>query len=137
MSSFIVSEKCMRHIIYNLFWNSDFKERINILQRNGYNSCEDFNRLAIEFYKMNREAVKQRYDENEDVEYIKIPETVNWDNDKLNKYQCLKSMQCLRYQCSEGTIPATKLYQFLDKLIESWMAFIINEIPEYDNAEWD
>ena len=137
MSSFIVSDKCIRHIIYNLFWNHDFKEQTNILQRNGYNSCEDFDRLAIELYKMNREAVKQRYDENEDSDYIEIPKTFNWDNDKLNKYQCLKSMQCLHYQCSEGNIPATKLYQFLDELIEAWMSFIIKEIPEYANAEWD
>jgi len=137
MSAFIVSEKCMRTIIYNLFWNHTFKNSYSILSRNGYKNEEDFNKLAIELFKMNRDAVQQRYNEREDSEFIAIPEFLNWDNGTTNKYQCLKSLKCLSYQCSEGNVPETKLYKFLQEIINCWMDFIINGIPEYDNASWD
>jgi len=137
MSAFIVSEKCMKHIIYNLFWDHEFKRTDWILKDNGYNTAEDFDRLAIELYQLNREAVKQRYDEPEESDYIAIPERFNWDNGKLDKYQALKSMQCLRYQCNEGNVPETKLYKMLETLIQNWMYYILNQIPEYNNAEWD
>lgn len=137
MSSFIVSNKCMKHIIYNLFWNHDFKRLCSVLERNGYKQSEDYDRLAIELYQMNREAVKQRYSEPSDSDYIKIPDVFNWDGDKLNKYQCLKSMKCLRYQCSEGNVPKTKLFKLLDAIINCWTSYIIDEIPEYNKAGWD
>lgn len=137
MSAFIVSDKCMKYIIYNLFWNHDFKRLNTTLQHNGYSSAEDYNRLAIDLYQMNREAVTQRYNEKEDSDYIKIPDHFNWDDGKLNKYQCLSSMRCLRYQCNEGDVPETKLYKMLDELIELWMYYIIDEIPEYKKTKWD
>lgn len=137
MSSFIVSEKCMNNIIYNLFWDHEFKRLHSILKRNGYDTDTDFDMLAIDLYEMNKEAVKQRYNESKDSDYIKIPNSFNWDKGKLNKYQCLKSMKCLRYQCSEGNVPKTKLYKFLNDLITEWTDYILDEIPEFINADWD
>lgn len=137
MSAFIVSNQCMKNIIYNLFWDHEFKRIHTILERNNYRESEDFDRLAIEFFEMNKEAVKQRYNEKENTDYIKIPDSFNWDGGKLNKYQCLKSMECLRYQCSEGNIPKTRLYKFLDNLIITWQSYIMDGIPEYNQAGWD
>ena len=146
MSAFIVSEKCMKNIIYNLFWNHKFKEHSNIFKYNGYRIIDEhdhnnFHNLAKEFYSMNREAVKQRYNEKDDSDYIKIPDCdkIDWTGPgtKLNKFQALKSMRCLKYQCSEGNIPDTNLYKFLENLIHQWESYIIHEIPEYDKAEWD
>jgi hypothetical protein len=138
MSSFIVSEKTMSNIIYNLFWDHEFKNSYgSFLERNGYKNAEDFDRLYMEFFVMNRNAVIQRYNEKEDSDYIKLPEKVNWDTGILNKYQCLKDMKCLRYQCSEGNVPDTRLYKFLEELIEAYMSYIIEELPQYNNASWD
>ena len=137
MSSFIVSDKCIKNIIYNLFWDHEFKRTDFILTRNGYKNVEDFDRLAIELCTLNKEAVKQRYDEPEENDHIAIRERFNWDGGKLDKYQALKSMQCLRYQCSEGNVPETKLYKMLEDLILTWMYYIFNQIPEYNKAEWD
>ena len=137
MSAFIVSERTMKDIIYNLFWNHEFKNQTSILDRYGYKTSEDFDRLAIELYKMNREAVKQRYNEADDSDYIKIPEKLNWDGGKIDKFQALKSMRCLIYQCAEGNVPKTKLFKFLEELIESWTWYIINAMPEYEKARWD
>lgn len=138
MSSFIVSQKTMSNIIYNLFWNHEFKNMYgSFLERNGYSTLEDFNRLYRELYLMNRNAVIQRYNEKEDSDYIKLPEKVDWENGTLNKFQCLKDMECLHYQCSEGNVPDTKMYKFLSELIECWKNYIIEQIPEYVKASWD
>lgn len=126
----------MTDIIYNLYWNHNFKNDYSILKRNGYENDNDFDRLYQEFYIMNRNAVIQRYDEKEESDYIKLPDKVNWNDGKLNKYQALKSMTCLRYQCSEGNVPETKLYNLLEEIISCWQAYIIDGIPEYEQAKW-
>jgi len=135
MSAFIVSDDCIRHIIYNLFWNHDFKNRYTILDRHNIKSVEDFDKLAVDFYKMNVEAVKQRYNEKDG--FFGIPEKINWDGGELNEFQGLKSMECLLYQCTEGNVPETELYAFLKELIELWKGYIISKMPEYEKAEWD
>lgn len=145
MSAFIVSEQCMKNIIYNLFWDHTFKDRNSIFTYNDYRKIDtyehkDFHKLAEELYKMNQEAVKQRYPDDTS-DYINIPdcEKIDWTGNgtKLDKFQALKSMHCLIYQCSEGNIPETKLYKFLSDLVHCWESYIINEMPEYEKAEWD
>ena len=140
MSAFIVSEGCMKNIIYNLYWDYKFKDRADFLLReHGINchSVDDFNNLYINLYKLNQEAVKQRYNEPDNSNYITIPDKPDWDQGTVNKYQALKSIQCLLYQCSEGTVPETKLYKFLEAFEKRYMHYIIDDIPEYDKARWD
>jgi len=135
MSAFIVSEQCMKNIIYNVFWTHKFKESNFLLDRYGYRKAEDFDRMAHQFYNMNRLAVFDRYGRDDD--YAAIPNNFNWDTQMdLDKYQALKSMHCLRYQCNEGEVADTATYKFLEALIESWTYFIINGLPEYEQAEW-
>ena len=50
--------------------------------------------------------------------------------------QALKSLHCYSYQCSEGNIPNKKLYKLLEKLSKDIATHIIDEMPEYDKAEW-
>lgn len=136
MSAYIVSNDTMNKIIYNLFWDHKFKQTHFILERHGYNAPEDFTRLGNELYAMNRESVKQRYDESEDSEYIKIPTWTDkhWQEGRTNKYEALKAMHCLSYQSCEGDVPQLPIYKFLEELIHSWESYIINAIPEYDAA---
>ena len=136
MSAFIVSEKTMSDIIYNLYWSHKFKDRYYILNDNDIQTEADFDKLAIQLFKMNQDAIRQRYNEPENSDYSAIPEYVDWNTGTINKYQCLKSMQCLRYQCPEGDVPKTKLFKFLEDLISAWMDYIISGLPEYDNASW-
>ncbi len=137
MSAFIIQEKTMSGIIYNLFWTHDFKDTDCLMAQKGYKEAEDYDRLAIELFTMNRDAVQQRYDEPEDSDYIKIPEKVNWNEGKLDIWQTLKSLKCLRYQCSEGNVPESEMYKFLEKIIRSWTDYCVETIPEYQKAKWD
>ena len=127
----------MANIIKNLYYAHNFKNHYNILERNGYKERNDFDRLYQELYILNRNAVIERYNEEEDSDYIKLPQEIDWSNGRLDRYQALKSMCCLRYQCSEGDVPETKMFKFLEDLIHCWQGFIINMMPEYEKAEWD
>ena len=125
----------MNNIINGLFWNHEFKNMYGyILEKAGYKESDDFKRLAIELFNLNYDAVNYRYDEKN--ERDKVNSFVWVDKSGINKFQVLKSMRCLHYQCSEGDITKSKLYKLLSKLIEVWTDFLINSIKEYDKAEW-
>lgn len=133
MSSFIISNKTMQNIINGLYWNHYFKHNSTTLQRNGIETQRDFKILAAKLYKLNAEAVRQRYREEEakEVEF-------KWERDeKVDMYQTVKSMECLQYQCTEGTIPKMRLYKLLDELIIEMKTMIISMQPEYQKAKWD
>jgi hypothetical protein len=136
MSAFIVGQQTMANIVNSLFYDHKFNEWYRILKEHGYTTAKDFDRLYQELYMMNRKAVIDRYEEKEGSDYIELPDEVNWDSGRCSKIQALKSMQCLRYQCSEGDVPESKLYKFLDEIITDWMSYIIGEMPEYEQAVW-
>ena len=51
--------------------------------------------------------------------------------------QVFKSLQCWMYQCNEGDVPQTKLYQFFEE-VERYLAVkIVMDLPEYDKAKWE
>jgi len=132
MSSFIVSQKCMNRIINGLFWNHAFKDLYgSILTRKGYSKSEDFQRLGNELFKLNARGTGQRYGEK-----IK-PELFKWESiGNISNIQLLKSMQCLKYQCSEGDTDEQELFKLLETLIESLKDHIISSRKDYQEADW-
>ena len=51
--------------------------------------------------------------------------------------QQYKSLSCLIYQCSEGTVPDTALYQQMLRRKIDLGCQIIGHLEEYDRADWD
>lgn len=49
----------------------------------------------------------------------------------------LKALHCLRYQCSEGNVPETPLYQEITRAIGRIADAIVSEMPAYEAAAWD
>lgn len=138
MSSFIVSQRCMNNIINGLFWTHSFKNAYGSLYKEqNLIESKDFEAFANKLWKLNQAAVTQRYSKSDNSEYAKIDEFV-WDNDSTpSKLQFLKSLDCLHYQCSEGTVPKRKLYKWLERVIRCLSNHIISSMPEYNKAEWD
>ena len=93
--------------------------------------------IGLIFWKMNSEALRQRY-----------PSIIGTDEDRenegnaasycyrhpvnLSKAQAAKSVHCLTYQCSEGSVPETATYKALDRLGEA-----LGKPPFYASAVWD
>ncbi len=129
MSAWIVSKKTIDSILSsdtfrNLF-NSDFN-RERILDSDSYKT-----RIGQGMWNMNYEAVNQRYGQKE-----KAP-NYKFSSIETSEIQAYKNLNCLLYQCSEGDVPEKwLLYKRLRWIEGRWAGCIIDELPEYQQAEW-
>jgi hypothetical protein len=117
MSAFIVSERTMHRAVHALMPQDA--------------PCQACDEIGQQLYRLNAEAVLQRYGRPEGVpEYryaVVFPPLI----------QQLKSLSCLIYQCSEGNVPQTALYQSLLRRKIDLAAEIVHSLEEYDRADWD
>ncbi len=141
MSSFIVSNECMSNVINGLYWNHGFKEmyRHQIHKKMNLDNYDKDSDLAYQdfgnkLFELNQKAVMARYPEDK-TNYAQIHK-FEWKDRSVSDLQFLKSVQCLMYQCSEGDVPNTELYKWLEVLERCLMAHIINKMPEYNQAAW-
>jgi hypothetical protein len=125
MSAFIVSNKTMNQAIEAM--------RLCGFNHDGVylDDPDHIKVLGAELFKLNASAVAQRYNEPEEETEFKF----EWQD--CNKFQALKSLQCLIYQCSEGNVPETKLYKILRECESAMKNLIIDDLPEYEAAKWD
>jgi hypothetical protein len=88
-------------------------------------------RLAKAMLALNVSAVNQRYDE-ENAPHDFIYQPVPYGS----RIAAFKSLQCWKYQCTEGNIPETNLYKFFEELLELIAVDIVTALPEYERAAW-
>jgi hypothetical protein len=93
-------------------------------------------RLGIKLYRLNAEAVRQRYDQSDPVPLFRSTQ-VEAPRTRKERIACFKALQCLIYQCSEGDVPDTPLYRQLETVRYVLAARIIADLPEYQAAGWD
>lgn len=138
MSSFIISQKTMNNIINGLFWNHKFKDIYrSLLREMNLKESQDFEAFGQKLFILNLRAVLLRYQNlKQSSEHIYLPKYI-WVDAHITTIQWLKSLECLRYQCSEGNIPRTKLYKWLNKVIDGVQNQIISDLPEYKEAVWN
>lgn len=101
--------------------------------------------LAQELWRMNAEALVQRYDD--DRERFEVLISMYSDPEPSdNAYQVLKSTNCLIYQCSEGNVTETALFRELSTAVELYASQIgypdrgthpNDRHPDYRTAKWD
>ena len=134
MSSFMVSEETVCRFLTDLYWKHYQIPWISSrLEEAGFSleNSKEMNRLGDALLRMNREAVNQRYSENESVK-----EAFHFDDVLVSPSQALKSLRCFLYQCSEGSVPNTELYKVMRSIADFLAMHIIEEMPQYQNAEW-
>jgi len=90
----------------------------------------DCNKLGQKMLVMNNKAVDARYSENNPIEIYRFSLVCT------SIMQVYKSLQCFLYQCSEGDIPKSGLYQDLKKLEHDIAHDIISSTTEYGMAQW-
>ena len=81
-------------------------------------------------WTLNVRAVDARYEETNPVELYRH------ESNHCSKTQTLKSLRCFLYQCSEGDIPETPLYKDLSALADRLTMSIVEDLPEYESAQW-
>ena len=92
-------------------------------------------KLAHAMFQLNCDGVNARYGAGEAEKFRPLnftykPEIYH------SLVQVLKSLQCWKYQCSEGDVPETKLYQFFEEVEHHLALKIVMNLPEYDKATW-
>ena len=129
MSAFLVSEKTLYSALQGVLCCEYSKLYKDVNKPKGIST------VFMALNTLNSLALKVRYNEEPAPGYlysgVKLSETPR------NKIQCLKSLQCLIYQCSEGDVVKTGLYKKLVEVKNDLMDLIIRDMPEYDAAVWD
>ena len=89
-------------------------------------------RLAKAMFSLNQSALSQRYGDPATERFIYARVSV-----LPSLYQTVKSVQCWLYQCAEGDVPESKLYQFFNRVVRVWLLdILVSRLPEYEQAEW-
>lgn len=83
--------------------------------------------------KLNYDAVYERYKKGFKINFREIKPF--WFTGRIT-HQDYKTLQCYLYQCCEGEVPETKLYKALRKLQSRVAMYIVEQQPEYAEAQW-
>ena len=133
MSSWIVSDTVINSVI-ELTQEFDFydtlKSKLEILKFVDKSGFVDWKKYGQALIGMNYEAVNQRYEEKEKSSKFKLKKT------EFEVYQKIKNLHCFNYQCSEGDVPETPLFKFVEELIHTVENGMIIRTQIYEEAKW-
>ncbi len=140
MSAFMVEDKTINRVVswfrrevatnrhFTLDWLA--REYGVDLERAGWDE-----KLAQAMFQLNCDGVTERYGKGEAEKFRPLNFTYQ-PEDYSSLVQVLKSLQCWKYQCSEGDVPETKLYQFFEGVEHHLALKIVMNLPEYEKAKW-
>ena len=151
MSSYVVDNKTINRIVDALEWGTKNSGRQYPNPRYIDESLLVFSKesgieLGNRLYKLNVAAINHRYPDtvgkpnnmpgsiDENGSHVPYKRVEGFPGS--NKYQVLKSVQCLIYQCSEGDIPEHGLYKALRQYEFALCRDIVEGIPAYEKASW-
>jgi len=92
-------------------------------------------KLAKAMFQLNCDGVNARYGTGEAEQFRPLNFTYKPEGNTF-RVQVLKSLQCWMYQCNEGEVHQTKLYQFFEEVEHHLAVNIVMDLPEYDKAKW-
>jgi len=132
MSAYVVEEKTINKIITYL----DNDQNMRSYLRHQLNIDLDTKDKAFEFGKklmaLNIQAVNERYEDNRPV----LGNGYQFRYELTDQMGAYKALQCLIYQCSEGDVPKTKLYEILENISHYMASSIISNLKVYNDRPW-
>lgn len=104
------------------------------------------NGVGLRLLAMNYKALQECYQERTTGHFGEAPSAYRNRPAQITEVQMLKSLQCFVYQCSEGDVVETPLFQKLDA-IKKWFEERLGYLPPrnglptkypagYDAAQW-
>ena len=140
MSAFMVEDKTINRVVtwltrevqtsrFTLDWLA--REYDIDLTSDGWDE-----KLANAMFQLNCDGVNARYGEGEAEKFRPLNFTYKPEI-HYSLVQVLKLLQCWKYQCGEGDVPHTKLYQFFEEVEHHLALKIVMNLPEYDKAMWE
>lgn len=139
MSAFLVNKKTIDRILSFVssersrseFFKGELSKDLNV----DFSDYEWRDKLGQKMWDLNQLVLGYRYgDEREVLNYSFFDVS-----GLMSRIQMFKSLRCWLYQCAEEEIPdKSVLYRVFDEEISRFLAMrIVEDMPEYDRAEWD
>lgn len=84
--------------------------------------------------EMNENALRSRYEDADEEMIVTAHEFKSLACSDVGLY---KLLSCYLYQCSEGTIPKSRLFKKISEFQDILATEIISRLPEYAETEWN
>ena len=96
----------------------------------------DNRKIYVILRRMNERAYGERYHRvaAEVAAGMPVGEWLNTVD--FNPWQMLKTFECYLYQCNEGSIAKSELYNALVLAERQFTSYLINKLPAYSEANW-
>ena len=137
MSSFMVNSNVMNKVVTAILLNLDTFDgestcRVALLAAPTDAQKEAGTKIGRKLFLLNRKALRARYG----CSTLGLPYFVfdKWAD--VSPVEQFKAISCLLYQCCEGKVPNSPLYDELNRAAGQLAQAIIQESPEYEQASW-
>jgi hypothetical protein len=136
MSAFIVSSDCINSIVtYVHIHIGEFSWLMEGLRFN-VSTEKGLEELASALYRMNCDAIEQRYGKKALQSDLSAGERFNFRIVRRQPVEVFKAVRCLLYQCSEGNVPERELFKTLEEIGGQIAQEIVRELPDFEKAAW-
>jgi len=137
MSSFIVNSNVMNKVVTAILLNLDTFDgestcRVALLATPTDAQKAAGTKIGNKLFLLNRKSVCARYG----CSTVGLPGFVFEKWADATPVEQFKAIHCLLYQCSEGKVPSSALYDELNHAAGELARAIVQELPEYDQASW-
>ena len=138
MSAFIVNTKVMAKVVTAILLNLDTFDgesthRTALLAAPTRAQKEAGSKIGRKLFLMNRRALHARYGCSEHNRLLQFVFERWADATPVEQF---KAIHCLLYQCSEGNVPNSPLYDELNRAASELAQRIVQDLPDYDKASW-
>jgi len=138
MSAFMVNTNVMAKVVTAILLNRDTFDgestcRAALLAAPTDAQREAGTKIGRKLFLMNRRALSTRYVCGN---HLRLPEFVFEKWADATPVQQFKAMSCLLYQCHEGKVHESRLYDELNHAAGELAQRIVQDLPEYEKASW-
>jgi hypothetical protein len=138
MSAFIVEDKTINRVVTFLATDreGDWLRRY-IQEQLGIDLTTSMGRetLGKLMFSLNCDAVNQRYGDDQAKEFRPLNYAYRIEI-SCNRIMAFKAIQCWHYQCSEGDIDQSNLYQVMERVQGHLAEMIVTRLDAYDKLAW-
>ena len=138
MSAFMVNTNVMAKVVTAILLNLDRFDRENTCRTALLDAPTDTQKVAgttigKKLFRLNRRALRARYGRGD---HLRVPEFVFEKWADATPVEQFKAIHCLLYQCHEGKVHESRLYDELNRSAGDLAQRIVKDLPEYEQATW-
>ena len=138
MSAFVVNTNVMAKVVTAILLNLDTFDgestrRAALLASPTDAQKEAGANIGKKPFLLNRRALRARYGCGD---HLRLPEFVFEKWADATPVEQFKAIVCLLYQCCEGNVPKSPLYDELNHAAGELAQRIVQDLAEYDKASW-